>query len=339
MKITIYDVAKESGVSPSTVSKVINRTGRISTETQTRVLDTMQRLAFHPNVVASALKAKRTYTVALLISDITNPFCNHLAKAVEDVAITHGYNVLLASTSNNAERHRKLIDMLLQKQVDGYIVSSFSEGDEELVKMLAHERPVVLADRRIPNVHAATITSDNVAGGYLATQYLLQRGHRRIGILLEDPRLSSSAERMQGYRLALTEREIEPREDWMAAGYFGLGGGRRMLRELYKRADRPTAIFAVNDLLAIGVLQEAFDLKWRVPEELSVVGYDDIPEAAMVRPPLTTVRQPVEEMGTTAFNLLLKFIEVGNSSHDLSFLTPHLMERDSVVDITASISH
>lgn len=338
VNVTIYDVARESGVAPSTVSKVIHKTGRISRETQDRVLKTMEKLNFRPNVVASALKAKRTYTVALLISDFTNPFCNALAKAVEDGAIQKGYNVLVASTGNDADRHHKLIDMLIQKQVDGYILSSFSQDDEDYTKILSSGRPIVLADRRIRRTDASAITSDNVTGGYLATEHLLRQGHRDIALLLEDPKISSSADRMQGYLQAYEELNLAVRKDRIVSGRFGLEGGRAMMRTLSTGSDRPTAIVAANDLLAIGIMQEAFSLGLKVPDDLSVVGYDDTPMSSLVSPALTTIHQPIEEMGLASIDLLLKLLNGGPHPGPSIQLQPHLVIRSSVRGIDPVVS-
>lgn len=303
----------------------------MSEKTRQRVLAVIEELSYQPSMVASALKAKRTFTVGLVVSDITNPFCSSLAKSIEDVAITRGYNVIVASTDNDTDRQHKLIDMLLQKQVDGYIMSPFSEDDEDCSKILSSGRPVVLADRLMSKVRTWAVTSDNVAGGYLATTYLLNQGHRDIALFLEDPRLSSSAQRQRGYVTALHEQGIDVRPEWILSGHFGLDGGRSMLRQLSRVSVKPTAVFAANDLLAIGALQESFALQWRIPEELSIVGYDDIPVASMVHPPLTTVRQPVETMGRVAFDLLLEALEENASARDVVLLPPRLIERASAI--------
>lgn len=337
MRPTIYDVAKASCVSPSTVSKVIHDRGRISPSTRQRVLDTMRALNFKPNVVASALKAKRTYTLGLLLADITNPFCNLLAKAVEDTAMDNGYNVLICSTENDASRQRSILEMLIQRQVDGYILSSAmnqSGANEEW--MVNQGLKIVFADRWSRLDGVPSVSSDNVRGGYLATSHLLQAGHRRIGIVLENVHLSSSRDRLQGYLQAHREYGVEASMERVVYAGFGIDAGRRMARDYSSHfGDGVTALFVVNDIIAIGFLQEALALGYHIPEDISLVGYDDIPVSSMVHPALTTVHQPIDEMARHAVSTLLRVLDGEDCPAVL--LDPILVQRSSVRQIPVDI--
>lgn len=333
MKPTIYDVAKNSGVSVGTVSKVLHNSGRISPATRLKVFQSIQALNYKPSLVASALKAKRTFSIGLLISDITNPFCNLFAKAVEDAAIRHNYNVLIGSTENRPLRHRKLLEMMEQKQVDGLVVSSSSaEGDDSWAEGL--QFPVVMADRVSESGGVLYVASDNEAGGHLAVEYLLAQGHRRIGILLEDRHLSSSRSRLAGYRRAHLEYGLVVDESFVMEVGFGFEAGRQAMLRIRDTVltNAPTAVFAANDLLAVGLIQQASELGYHLPADLSVVGYDDIPLAEMVSPQLTTIHQPIEEMGERAVALLMKMMQAADvySAGASDLLRPSLVERRSV---------
>jgi len=329
MKPTIYDVAREAGVSIATVSKVINGTGRISDATRKRVLEVMKKLDYQPSVVASALTGKSTYTIGLLIPDLANPFFAEIARSVEDRCHEHGFNLVICSTDNNPEKEAQYISLLKQKRVDGIIVAT-GINDEALLKNLVKQKiPLALIARDMPALAVDTVLVDDFLGGYLATNHLTGLGHKRIAIIVENLNLMSSKERIRGYRYALEEAKLPYDEDLVLVSDFTVEGGKHCAKQVLQREQPPTAIFACNDLLAIGVMQAAYELGLRIPQDLSVVGFDNTILATIVDPQLTTVAQPIQDMGRQVVDLLIQEIKGEKTVRQRVVLLPELVVRGS----------
>jgi DNA-binding LacI/PurR family transcriptional regulator len=305
-KTTIYDVAKLAGVSATTVSKVLNGTGRISKSTRSRVESVVAELQYTPSIIASALKKNQTFNIGLLIPDITNPFYGELARTVEDEALRQNYSVLICSTDNAPERERKQLDLLMRKQLDGIIVAT-TEGSNNTDpdKLLKREMCVVFIDRVIPNSPYSIVATDHYRGSYQAAEHLILLGHRRLAILLEPLYLRTSLERLQGFAAALKDYDIPFDNSQVYSGGFGAEAGYALMQQVLSGDTLPTAIFATTDLLAIGALRRLREAGIVVPEQISLVGYDDIQMARMVSPPLTTVAQPIAALSKQAIALLL----------------------------------
>ncbi|HLI88468.1 MAG TPA: LacI family DNA-binding transcriptional regulator [Ktedonobacteraceae bacterium] len=305
-KTTIYDVAKLAGVSATTVSKVLNGTGRISKATRLRVESVVAELQYTPSIIASALKKNQTFNIGLLIPDITNPFYGELARTIEDEALHQNYSVLICSTDNAPERERKQLELLIRKHLDGIIVATAERSDNtEPAKLLERGISVVFIDRVIPNSPYPIVATDHYRGSYLAAEHLIQLGHRRIAILLEPLYLQASLERLQGFAAALKAYAIPFDNSLVYSGGFGAEAGYELARQVLSGATLPTAIFAATDLLAIGALRKLREEGIAVPEQVSLVGYDDIQMARMVSPPLTTIAQPIAALSKQAIALLL----------------------------------
>lgn len=307
MKSTIYDVAKSAGVSIATVSKVINQTGNISEKTRERVLHTMKELQYQPSVVASALTGKKTSTLGLLIPDLANPFFAEVSRNLEDQAQAAGYSIVMCSTDNNDRKSLEYISLMQRKQIDGLIVACQFTDWSLFRDSLTDDFPVVLFSKDIPSLSMHTITVDDVKGGYQAIQHLISLNHTRIGIITEN---SPSGEyRLQGAKQAMSDMGVPVHEEWIIKVNSSIQEAFTETSRLFTAKNRPTALFACNDLLAIGALQAAQQSALRIPEDLSIIGFDDTILSKIVVPRLTTISQPIQEMARETIQLLLRHFE------------------------------
>ncbi len=303
------EVAERAGVSVTTVSHVINGTRPVSAHLSQRVKAAMEELGYQPNQLARSLRVGTTHTIGLILPDSANPFFAEIARGIEDAGFARGYSVIIGNTDNNPAKERLYVNVLLEKQVDGFIFVSAGESTHAISALLARQKPFVIVDRMIPQVEVDSVVTDNTRGGELATAHLLDLGHRRIGCITGPSGLSSSVDRLNGYRRALEVYDLPVDESIIVRGDFHYRGGYTAARRLLENADPPTAIFALNDLMAIGALAAAHQLGLRVPEDLSVVGFDDIELASYMAPPLTTVAQSKHQMGKLATQLLLERLQ------------------------------
>lgn len=329
MKTTIYDIAKAAGVSIATVSKVINSTGRISAETRERINEIMQELDYHPSVVASALTGKSTFTIGLLIPDLANPLYAEIARSAEDRGRELGFNLVMCSTDNNPRRESDYISFLKQKRVDGIIISTGVSHEEGLKNLAEQKVPVALVTRDIASLDADSVKVDDFLGGYQAVSHLVGLGHRHIAIITEDLKLPACEERVRGCLYALQEAGIDREKPSVVECTSSVEEGKQRVLELLQSSDSPTAIFASNDLLAIGAVQAAKELRLTIPWDLSVVGFDNTLLAGIVDPPLTTISQPIAQMGRQAMNLIIQEIRGEKQSKHKIVLKPELIVRQS----------
>lgn len=329
MKPTIYDVAKEAGVSIATVSKVINQTGRIGEKTRKKVHKVMEELNYQPSVVASALTGKNTYTIGLLVPDLANPFFAEVARSVEDRGRELGYSLVMCSTDHDPDKEIQYLTVLRQKQVDGIILGTGFRHNGELKGLIEQQIPVALIAREEPELAVDTVLVDDFNGGYMATSHLVGLGHRRIAVIAEDLNVASSRERVRGYRRALDERGIHYNEQLVLISDFTVADGKRLTGQLLDSEDPPTAVYACNDLLAIGAMQAATERGLHIPNDLSIVGFDDTLLATITNPALTTVAQPIHEMGRQVMDLLIQEVEKKKSVKQRVVLLPELKVRQS----------
>ncbi|MBN6188082.1 LacI family DNA-binding transcriptional regulator [Aneurinibacillus sp. BA2021] len=302
---TIKDVSKLAGVSVATVSRVLNRNGYVHEETERKVLRAIQELNYTPNFVARSLSNKKTSTIGLMVPDITNPFFPELARAVEDVMQLYGYTTILGNSDDNPKKEKQYIDALNQRYIDGFLLASTALTAEELHAL---DVPVVVLDRAIASDTIPMVTSKNREGARQATEFLLEQGCRKIAHLRGPMQLFNADERCQGYLDAVEDME------WFHAGLIVPGNydmrqaAKATLALLNEHPDID-GIFAGNDTMAIGALRAAQMLGIRVPDALSIVGYDGIAMGEVVYPELTTMAQPVYDMGALAARMLIKMIE------------------------------
>jgi LacI family transcriptional regulator len=302
---TLSDVAIEAGVSPTAVSRYLNNRIALPQETRDRIDAAITKLKYRPNLLAKRLSTGRTEAIGLVTPEIANPFFAELAAAVEADAQLHGYAVYMSSTQGDRLREIDAIQRLQDQHVDGLIMMTNEPDDGTLAELLGMQQNVVLLDEDIPGVSLPRIFVENVQGGYLATRYLIDAGHRDIAIVSGPQNLMSVRERMAGFERAMAESGLPVRPDWVLLGAYSRDHGRASATVLLGSDDRPTAVLACSDYIAVGILSMARQLGVQVPRDVSLVGFDDTPFAELVDPPLTTIRQPIAEMGRAAFGQLL----------------------------------
>jgi LacI family transcriptional regulator len=302
---TIRDVAKLAGVAPITASRVISNSGYASDEVRQRVTQAAEQLGYVPNYLARSLRSKRTHTLALVLTDITNPFWTTVARGVEDAASEKGYNVIFCNTDESASKQDSYLEAMIQKQVDGILLVPARSKESPIGFLRQHNEQVVLLDRRLPDMEADVVRCDSYGGAYHLAQLLLMLGHNRIAILSGPSGVSSADDRVAGYRSALHEAGLKIEEQFIVYGDFTLESGYQMTCSLLALSSRPTALFAGNNFIAIGALKALHDAGLAVPEKMSVVGFDDLPAAIVVDPFLTVAVQPAYEMGQRATRRLL----------------------------------
>lgn len=327
MKVTIYDVAKKAGVSIATVSKAINNTGNMRDSTRKRVTDTMKEMNYFPSVMASALTGKRTETLGLLVPDISNPFFSEMARMIEDRAHDRGMSVIMCSTDEDAEKEKKYLELLQRKQVDGFIVASSFHDKSLLQGLIKSKVPFVMLTQDDASLDVSKVSVDDYKGGYKATSYLFNNGHRNIAIFAEYAH--SSKLRIYGYREAYEAQGMACIEENILRMTASIANGKKYVEEMFARSDvsMPTAIFACNDLIAIGIIQGAKEKGIRIPEDLSVIGFDNTILASTTVPGLTTVAQPIEVMGKKIVDVLRDEIEEGKSLQERVLYNPELIIR------------
>ena len=300
------DVAERAGVSVTTVSHVINETRPVSDELRQRVLAAIHELGYQPNVLARSLRRGETHTIGMIVPDSANPFFAELARGIEDTSFEHGYNLILCNSDGDLDKELIYADVLTEKQVDGILFVAAGVSIDHIRALQERRIPVVIVDREIPDVSVDQVLTDNARGGWLATRHLLELGHRCIGCITGPSDVTPSAERVTGYRQALSEGGIPVDEVLIVKGDFQYGSGYRAARQILARDDPPTAIFTCNDLMAVGAISAAVEMGRQVPVNLSVVGFDDVRLASFANPPLTTIVQPKYEMGVLATTMLLE---------------------------------
>jgi len=334
----IKDVAELAGVSITTVSHVINQTRYVSDELTQRVYDAMEELNYHPNTLARSLRSGRTKTIGLLIPDISNFFFAEISRKIEDRGFDRGYSVVLCNTDDNSKKEQIYINLLLEKQVDGIIFISSGDSKTSLSKPINLGIPIVVADRDVANIHSDIVLLDNFKAGYDATKYLLALNHTRIGCISGPSLLTPSAQRVEGYRQALRESGIKVDEELIQMGDFRFSGGEEAMCNILAISDQPTAVFVCNDMMALGANKAINDSGKKVPEDYSLIGFDNIPLSKSFYPALTTMSQPIQKMAELTIDLLLEKIDLKlkrkrDSKQPLEYqriiLKAELIERDS----------
>ncbi len=302
---TISDVARMAGVSTMTVSRVINNSGYISQATRERVERAIEQLGYVPNALARGLRFKQTKTIALILTDITNPFFTTLARGVEDAASEQGFSVIFCNTDEDEGDESEYLNMLLQKQVDGILLVPARCSSESISMLQSRSVPVVVLDRRVSGVQVDSVRGDSEEGAYRLVQHLLEMGHRRIAVLTGPRSVTTATDRVVGYRRAMVEAGLEVDESMVLHDAFSQEAGYRMAQLALGIASRPTALFAGNNFIAAGAFRALHEAGLRVPEDISLVAFDDLQLPLAMDPFLTVAAQPAYEMGRRATELLL----------------------------------
>ena len=309
-RVTINDVAKQAGVSKSTVSHVINNTRFVENETRQKVLHAIEALGYRPSSVARSLVSRKTRTAAILVSDVGNPFYSEVIHGVEEVALANGYDIFLCNTNYDLQRGMKFIHSLIDKLVDGVLFMSSSMSIELVQELKNNQIPAVVLDWETDKVtgKAAAITIEFSAGIHQAVHHLVQLGHTRIAHISGPQNLWTAQKRRTDFLNALHGHGLDSPDGLIVEGNLRIDGGREAFRQLCEEDQKPTAVFAANDLTALGILWSARECGMQVPQDLSIIGLDNIDLASKVAPPLTTVALPRFEIGSLAMTMLLDLI-------------------------------
>ncbi|MBK5502229.1 LacI family DNA-binding transcriptional regulator [Peribacillus sp. TH14] len=332
---TIKDVAREAKVSISTVSRVLNMSGYTSEKTKEKVLNAVKKLDYKGSLLAAAMIKKQTLTLGLIIPDIKNIFHSDLTRAVEDGANSHGFNIFLCNTDNNLQKEAEYIHLLIAKGVDGIIFSSPEVKDKNIkeVKEKFPELPIVILGSKFHTLTVNEILVDNFDGGYNATSHLLELGHKDIAFISGGIDSYSSIQRHKGYKFALNESGIPINDDFVIFDRFYIESGYKNALKLLQKSKRPTAIFAGSDSIAVGIYKAARELNIKIPEQLSIVGFDDSQYAEILSPMLTTIHIPIKEMGQRAIEIIVKSIKEKQIFKETLVLYPTFIERESTMAV------
>lgn len=330
MNVTIYDVAREANVSMATVSRVVNGNPNVKPSTRKKVLEVIERLGYRPNAVARGLASKKTTTVGVIIPDISSIFFAEMARGIEDIATMYKYNIILSNSDQNKEKELHLLNTMLAKQVDGILFMGGDVTEEHVEQFKKSDVPIVLAATIEKNNIIPSVNIDYEQAAYDAVHMLIEKGHKRIAYVtgpLNDP--INGLKKLAGYRRALEEANIAYDDELVVEGDYTYDSGIEAYDKLAELAERPTAIFVGTDEMALGVIHGAQDRGVRIPDELEVVGFDNTRLATMVRPKLTTVVQPMYDIGAVAMRLLTKYMNKEHVDNHIVVL-PHRIEyRDS----------
>lgn len=334
--VTARDVARRAGVSTSTVSHVVNATRPVSPELRARVVEAMRELGYEPNGVARSLKIKRSQTVGLIISDIANPFFTAVVRGVEDVAQARGYMLIVGNSDEDPGKEEAYLRLLAARRVDGLILAPAGEPHPYLDRLVKDGFPLVFLDRDVAELPVPAVLLDSVVAAEAAVRHLLDLGHRRIGMIAGRPRISSTNDRIDGYRNALARAGIPFEPDLVVSGGSRTEGGAAAAATLLDLSPRPTALFIANNLMTIGAVGAVQARGLSIPGDVAVVGFDDFSWASVFRPRLTTVAQPTYELGKVAADLLVHRIEQGDTEPPPRVVLPgQLIVRDSCGAATA----
>ncbi|MFC3798074.1 catabolite control protein A [Cohnella sp. GCM10012308] len=331
MTVTIYDVAREAGVSMATVSRVVNNNPNVKPQTRKKVYEAIERLGYRPNAVARGLASKKTTTVGVVIPDIANANFAEVARGIEDIANMYHYNIILCNADKRKEKEIRVINTLLEKQVDGLLFMGGVVTDEHIQAFNTSNVPIVLCATTDEKGTMPSVDIDHETAAYDAVRKLIGEGHKRIAMIsgtLQDP--ANGYARYQGYKRALEESGIAFDESLVRVGNYRYESGIEAVQYFLELEERPSAVFAATDEMAIGAIHGIQDAGLSVPEDISVIGVDNIRLASMVRPLLTTVAQPMYDIGAVSMRLLTKLMKKENVEQARVTLHHELIVRNSV---------
>ncbi len=330
LSTTMNDVAREAGVSVATVSRVINGSDGVSEKLAKQVQDAMDRLRYHPSSLARSFKIQRTMLVGVIVPLIDHPFYSRLAMAIEQKLFQNGYRAIICNAEEDESRERAYIEMLLRQRVDGVIINSSVMRASFLDELQALQMPYVLIDSDLPEAKCSKVFSDNSQGGYIGMEHLIQQGHRRIGLVGAPVHSEVIQRRIRGAKAALAAYRMDADPALLVTGDTQLFDmGYQSARQLMSLAEAPTAIFSLTDVMAVGVIHALSELGLSVPDDVSVLGFDNIPIASYIIPQLTTIEQPIIKMGETAVELLFAHLNDTAQPTEEAVLQTRLIVRNS----------
>ena len=308
-RISMKDIASLCGISRTVVSRVLNNKAsryRISEDTKNKILKIAKKLNYQPNQLALALKLGRTNTIGLIVSDITNPFFSTIAKCIENCLNQMGYSLIICNSDEKHEKEKGYLSLLRQKKVDGIIISPTQNSSHDIKKLLQERYPFVLIDRCIPGIKTNCVVVDNKKGAYDLTKYLIDRGHCFVAHIAGIKGTYTTSERLEGYKQALKESRLRYEERLVIHTDFSIAKGYKAARDLLsQKIKKPTAIFCANNKLTVGALQVVLNMKLKIPDDVEIVGFDEIEMCRLFQFPFAFIQQPAEEIGRKAVEILL----------------------------------
>jgi len=324
---TIKDVAKRAGVALSTASLVLNNGTRVSDETRRKVWEAVESLNYRPNAIARNLKRRKSDTVGLFLTGFGGPFFGSIIQGLEDVVASNNYNLVACSTSGNARNSANRF--LLEKQFDAAVIFGPNIPDEVLLQVEDDSFPIVLMDRELDGKHLHKVLVNNVQGAHTATSHLIRQGRRTVGFLNGGVNSYNGSKRFDGYRKALEEAGLPYQPSYTAQGHFTEQGGYQATKSLIISRKVPEAIFCANDEMAIGCVQALTEAGYRIPDDVALVGFDDIRLAEFLRPSLTTIRHPMYEWGTIVAHVIFQALQDAWEAPQSILLDTELIQRES----------
>ncbi len=325
---TIKDVAKLAGVALSTASYAMSGDSKVSAKTREKVLEAARQLNYQKNGFAMDLKRSRTNTIALILTDLSGPYYSELIRSIQDVALSNSYDLIACSSMGGKDS--TAVRFLLEKRVDGAIVLAHNITDEILQAAGSSRFPIVVMDRLIASEGLINVVVDGELGGYSATRYLIEKGHEHIAYISGPANSYDNALRYKGFQRAMQEAGLEEKTKWKLNGGFIREGGYKSTKMMLMQGELPSAVFYANDEMAVGGMKALEEGGISVPDDISVIGFDDIQLAEYIQPPLTTIRQPMYESGSLAGHLLFQMLN-GDTVNDFYKLKIELVERQSVL--------
>ena len=306
--LTLKMVAEKAGVSVNTASRAINNKPDINEKTKKRILEIAQELGYIRNSAAVALRTKKTRTIGVVIADNRNPFYAEVLNGMEIAAREKNYHIILANTQRNYKKEEEAINLLLAKRVDGLLIAPVQDRDDDIKKLIEANIPFVIVGRDFNDIDLDAVYNDEVKGGFLATEYLIKKGHKKIAFINGVLHKSPAKGRLKGYKKALKECEIPFNDALISVGDIDVKDGYERTKKLFEKGLDFTAIFAYNDMMAFGSMQAIKEKGLRIPEDIGLVGYDDIQFSSLISPSLTTIRLKKKELGIESVKLLFSRI-------------------------------
>jgi LacI family transcriptional regulator len=330
MNVTIYDVAREANVSMATVSRVVNGNPNVKPATRKKVMEVIDRLGYRPNAVARGLASKKTTTVGVIIPDISSTFFAELARGIEDIATMYKYNIILSNSDQNIEKELHLLNTMLGKQVDGIVFMGGNITSEHVDEFEKSPVPIVLAGSIEESGKIPSVNINYEQAAFDVTKSFIEKGHKEVAIVVGPLREPINKEKkLAGYKRALEEAEVSYREDLVVEGDYTYDSGIEAFEKLLEADPRPSAIFAGSDEMALGIVHGAEDKGYKIPEDFEVISSDNTRLALMVRPQLTSVVQPLYDIGAVAMRLLTKLMNKESVDEQIVVLPHRIEERDS----------
>jgi LacI family transcriptional regulator len=337
-QITIKVIAEQAKVSATSVSRVLSGKAtmyRISKRTEDEINRIAKKLDYKPNQLARALRLKRTGTIGMIIPDISNPFFSSIARCVEIESRKAGYSIMLCDSQEDSEKEKESIKILAMRQVDGIVICPVGKESENIVECEKLKLPVVMVDRYFPELKIPYVVSDNYNGAIIAVNHFCENGHRDIALIQGIPDSSVNKDRVRGYRDALVANNIPVKESFIVGDNFGEQNGYIGAKILLSGSDRPTAIFAASNLISLGAIRRIMEENLKIPDDISIIAFDDQPYFNYLSTPMTTISQNKEELGKISIRLLLNEINNLNNIDEKGFLVPtELIIRKSVKKLT-----